>query len=97
MKNIEMIWATAFTSPKTTKSMASAQVIREALKGSLSFFRKRLSHLLMRGRGKLLSLASACSVLGATMTDPSAEEMVEAASPSGITMAPYRAILPITN
>jgi len=97
MKNIEIISATEFTFPSATNTRAIISVTSELLIGSLSLSRPLASQLFICGLGKALSEASAWSVLGATIIEPKAEEIVEAASPRGTTQLPCIAILPITN
>jgi len=76
---------------------AMTQVIKEALNGSFvlpfPLAIKKLKFL----KGNEASPPSACSVRGATIIDPMAEDIVEAANPSGITMGPHSAILLMTS
>ena len=85
---MEIIVATELIFPRATNANAISIVIMEALTGSLSFSLPFASHLFNDFIGKDLSLANACSVLGATITEPRAEEIVEAAKPRGIAIAP---------
>ncbi len=71
-------------------------LIKPALVGSLSFSLPLASHPFRPVPGKTLSLPMACSVLGATMIDPRAEEREAAASPIGI-MGPQSAIFCMIN
>jgi hypothetical protein len=97
MKNMEMISATALTSPNATKIIAIKQVIKDAFMGSLSLTRPFANQLFNAFEGKDLSIDNACKVLGATITDPIAEDIVDAANPNGTTMAPPNAILDMIN
>src|SRR5690554_5749739 len=92
MKNIEMICATIFTSPISTKKNAIAQVMRVAFTGSPSPSLFLVSQVLIFLEGKDLSVAKVCKVRGATMTAPKAEDMVAAANPKGTTMNPNTAM-----
>ena len=83
MKNIEIISATALTSPKITKTIAIIQVTIEAFIGSLSEALPLANHLFTAFDGKDRSMDKACKVLGATITEPKADEIVEAAKPRG--------------
>jgi len=85
---MEIIVATELIFPRATNANAIRMVTREALTGSPSFSLPFASHLFNDLTGKDLSLAKACNVLGATITEPSAEEIVEAAKPKGIAIAP---------
>ena len=78
MKNMEMVLATKFSSPTATKTKAMATVTRVLLKGSLDTGFPCENQILMNLVGNILSSPIACSVLGATMMDPIAEEMVAA-------------------
>ncbi len=84
--------ATASTSPSATKTNAIIQVTREALTGSLSFSLLFPSQALILREGNERSMASACKVRGATITEPTADDMVDAASPNGMATAPPTAI-----
>src|SRR5659263_301396 len=92
-KNIVIISATALTLPTETKMIAIISVTRVALTGSPSLLLPDASHLFSLMDGREASLARACRVRGPTMTEPSAEEMVDAASPSGTINTPPIAIL----
>jgi hypothetical protein len=84
MKNIEMISATAFTSPMSTKKKAIMHVTSVALTGSPFLILSLLSQLFSLGIGIIRSAEIALSVLGATITLPNADEIVAAARPIGI-------------
>ena len=97
MKNMEIICATKFTPPIKTKTNAIRAVKNVALKGSFVMpfpFAISLFNPLI---GKESSIARACNVRGATIMDPIADEIVDAASPKGIMMGPNMAILLIIN
>ena len=83
MKNMEMISATALMSPRETKTKPMAQVTMDAMTGSLSDLRPRLSRRPI-ALGKIRSTASACRVRGAMITLPNALETAAAARPIGI-------------
>src|SRR5680860_328783 len=89
---MEMIVATAFISPRTTNTKAIMDVTSDACMGSLSLMFAAPNQWFICFDGKDLSRASAWSVRGATITEPRADEMVEAANPSGIIIAPPIAI-----
>ena len=92
---MEMISATTLTLPRATNTRAIVIVIKVAFAGSLSDFLSSDNHLFTFFKGKEESRARACNVLGATITDPMAEDKVEAARPKGIIMTPSTAILDI--
>ena len=92
-----MIPATAFTFPSATKTKAMIHVINDAFIGSLSDFRPLANHWFTDLDGKDLSIDNACSVRGATITEPIADEMVEAAKPKGIAILPPKAIFAMIN
>ena len=92
IKNIEIIAATTLTSPYATKIKLMLVTIVE-LKGSFSSPTPLPIKLLILLPGKVLSIPIACNVLGATSIDPIAEDIVDAANPSGIIIEPKTAIL----
>ena len=67
-----------------------------ALNGSSDFPLPFDIQLLNDSNGISLSLPIACNVLGATIIEPNAEEIVAAAKPKGITHHPCQATLDIT-
>ena len=94
MKNMEMISATTFTSPIQTNITAIILVTIPAFNGSFFFDLERKVLAFMFGR--TLSLPKACSVLGATMNEPNADDIVAAASPTR-TNGPQRLMSAITS
>ncbi len=79
---MEIISATAFTSPIKTKTIAITLVKMVAFLGSLFFLVPLETQKLTRLFGKTLSPPMACNVLGATINDPKADEIVAAAKPN---------------
>jgi hypothetical protein len=67
------------------------------LKGSSSLPFPLASQKLLILEGNSLSLAIACNVLGATMIEPNAEDIVAAANPIGIISHPCQAISDMTS
>lgn len=88
-----IIWATALTSPRATKTNAMAQVMKVALYGSLVSERPLLKIRFSLPEEKDLSAPSACKVRGAKRMEPSEDDKVEAARPRGIAIPPNTAIL----
>ena len=72
-----------------TKSKAIIQVINEELIGSLSLTLPLANHLITDCNGNERSADKACKVRGATITEPMADEIVDAANPRGMTTAPH--------
>ena len=89
--------ATAFTLPAATKMNAINIVTSDALKGSFVPFSPLLKNRLNFIPGKAASFPRAWSVRGATIIAPRAEDIVEAANPSGIIICPPVAISDIIN
>ena len=84
--------ATRFISPITTKKKAIIQETNEAFIGSIVPFLFFDSQVLRVSVGNILSTPKACNVLGATITEPKAEEIAAQPSPIGI-IGPQIAIL----
>jgi len=84
MKNIEITSATALTSPIKTKTKAITLVRIVAFLGSFFFGVPLATHLFTVSLGNTSSLPIAYNVLGATIKEPKAEEIVAAANPIGI-------------
>jgi hypothetical protein len=91
MKNIEMMRATRSTEPRTTMANVIAAVTSVALRGSFVSPSPRATNRLNRRTGMMWSAPIACSVRGATSTDPTADESVAQASPIGM-MGPQSAM-----
>lgn len=85
---MDIISATAFTSPINTKMMAMMLVTIVAFRGSLFFAVPFETNQLIPVCGKTLSPPMACKVRGATINEPNADEMVAAANPNGINGTP---------
>ena len=96
MKNMEMICATLSNAPIRMNAPAIMIVTIEALKGSPLAPFPFASQAFTPDKGSTLSFAMACKVLGATMMEPSAEEIVAAASPTGMIHQPCQAISDMT-
>ncbi len=94
-KNMDIISATVLTLPNRTNSEAISNVTSVVFTGSPSWLLADESHLLSLIEGNEVSFASACRVLGATMSEPRAAVRVVAARPRGIITAPPMAIFPI--
>ena len=76
--------ATSFTFPSATKTKAIIQLLpAKHFWVHCHLYLAAESHLFILFDGNAWSSARACKVRGATITEPSAEEMVDAASPSG--------------
>ena len=73
-----------------------AQEIMEALRGSIVFFLFLDNQLFNVRVGNISSTPRACSVLGATITEPKAEDMAAQPRPIGI-IGPHIAIRLIIN
>jgi hypothetical protein len=84
IKNMDMISATAFISPIPIKINEIQIVTSVAFNGSLFLEPPFARMLFMELVINILSAANAFRVLGATIIDPKAEEIVAAASPIGI-------------
>ena len=92
-----IIDATISTSPNATKINAIIPITIDAFLGSLCPPSPFAKNLLANGSGKQRSMLKACNVLGATRYDPIAEDIVEAARPSGTIIHPNNAIFDIIN
>ena len=79
------------------KNAAITTVTIEALKGSSEAPFPAESKPLTFCEGNILSRAIACKVRGATIIEPSAEEIVAAANPKGIIHQPCHAMWLICN
>ena len=76
IKNIVIIPATTLISPNATKIPAITNTIIDALKGSLSSPFPLDMNLLILADINELSIPRACKVLGATITEPNADEII---------------------
>lgn len=93
---MEITSATALTSPTKTKTNAMALVSIVAFLGSFFPLVPFDTHLLINLLGKTLSIPIACKVLGATINESKADDMVAAARPIRM-IGTQRAILLIIN
>ena len=91
MKNMAITSATKFISPITTKKKAIMQEIKEAFIGSIVPFLFLDSQVFKVSVGNILSTPKAWRVLGATITEPRAEEIAAQPRPIGI-IGPHIAI-----